>query len=116
MMNLSITFTRPQMRINGQVFDVLRSDTAILQGLIELDADYADRDMSRPENILEKAGAMTQYIDTILGAGAAERIAGSIDGMEGFELGIAGTEALLAQISSAAMEAYARAIAAKYDD
>lgn len=116
MRNLSITFTRPQMRINGQVFDVLRSDTAIIQGLIELDERFAERDMDMPENILAKAEAMTEYIDTILGAGAAEKIRGSIEGMEDSELGIAGTDAILTQISAAAMNAYSQAIAAKYDD
>lgn len=116
MHNLVISFSRPQLKINGQLFEVQRSDAAILQGLIDIDAEYAGQDMTQAESILSKSKRMLDYIDAILGPGAAERIAGGIDGMAGYELGIAGADAILTQISAAAVQAYSEAIAAKYDD
>lgn len=116
MKNISLTFQRPQLRINGEVFDVRRSDAGILQDLIDLEDRFADKDMQNTENILGRNRAMLEYIDTLLGAGAAERIRDSIPGMDDYDLGIAGVEALLTKISSAAVNAYSQAISAKYDD
>lgn len=116
MRNISLTFQRPQISINGEVYDVLRSDAGILQDLIDLDAEFEQKNMQDSTVVIEKHRAMLDYLDKLLGAGAAERIVASTEGMEGFDLGLSGVQTLVENISSAAMNAYSEAIKAKYDD
>lgn len=116
MRKISFTFQRPQISINGELYDVLRSDAGILQDLLDLDAQFENRDMQNTETVLDRHRAMLDYLDKLLGAGAAERIVASTEGMAGYDLGLAGVQALVESISSAAMNAYSEAIKAKYDD
>lgn len=116
MKKISLTFKKPQISVNGEVFDVSRSDAAIIRDLLEIDQRFAAADMSDPGIVLEKNNAMLEYIDRLLGTGATERILGSVKGMEGYDLGLAGIGELTTQIARMASAAYAESIRAKYDD
>ena len=116
MRNFNLSFTRPEIKINGIRYPVLRSDAAILQDLLDIDAVFAGRDMTDPETVLEKNKALCSYIDKLLGAGSAEKILASIDGMEGYDLGLTGVGMIVTQISALAQQAYSEAIRVKYED
>lgn len=116
MKKISLTFKKPQISINGEIFDVSRSDAAIIRDLLELDRRFEGADMNDPGSVLEKNEAMLAYIDRLLGPGAVERILAGVKGMEGFDLGLAGIGELTAQIARLAGAAYAESIRAKYDD
>ena len=113
MKKISLTFKKPQISINGEIFDVSRSDAAIIRDLLELDRRFEGADMNDPGSVLEKNEAMLAYIDRLLGPGAVERILAGVKGMDGFDLGIG---ELTAQIARLAGAAYAESIRAKYDD
>ena len=110
MKKISLTFKKPQISINGEIFDVSRSDAAIIRDLLELDRRFEGADMNDPGSVLEKNEAMLAYIDRLLGPGAG------VKGMDGFDLGLAGIGELTAQIARLAGAAYAESIRAKYDD
>ena len=99
MKKISLTFKKPQISINGEIFDVSRSDAAIIRDLLELDRRFEGAD-----------------IDRLLGPGAVERILAGVKGMDGFDLGLAGIGELTAQIARLAGAAYAESIRAKHDD
>lgn len=115
MRKVTLSFQQPQIEINGVVYDVLRSDAAIVQDMIDIDARFADRG-DAPDTVLEKNAAMLEYLDTLFGAGAAQRIRRSIPDMEGYDLGLGGMNTLLSGIVGAASQVYAEAIKLQYDD
>lgn len=90
MREIRLTFERPQIKINGIVFDVLKSDKAIVQDMCEIDRQFADKDLNDPSVIVEKNDVMLQYLDALLGKGAMEKIEGSIDGIQDYGLGLSG--------------------------
>lgn len=116
MRNIVLTFEKPQLKINDEVFEVLRSDAAIIQDLLDIGDAFAGKNLKDPRVSLEQNKAMLDYLDKLLGPGAQERILASIPGMEGYDLGLAGVGNLLTQISQMASKAYADAITAKYED
>lgn len=117
MRKMQLSFTQPTITINGVEFKVMRSDAAIIQDLLDIDAGYVGKNMSEPENILAKNAEVLKYLDKLLGIpDAAKAIVATIPGMEGFDLGLAGTGALFSEISLMASDAYAAAIKAKYED
>lgn len=116
MREIRLTFERPQIKINGIVFDVLKSDKAIVQDMCEIDRQFADKDLNDPNVIVEKNDVMLQYLDALLGKGAMEKIEGSIDGIQDYGLGLSGLDTFLARIVQAAGNAYSNAIKLKYDD
>ena len=66
MKKISLTFKKPQISINGEIFDVSRSDAAIIRDLLELDRRFEGADMNDPGSVLEKNEAMLAYIDRLL--------------------------------------------------
>ena len=116
MREISLTFDRPQIKINGIVFDVLRSDKAIVQDMCDIDLQFADKDLNDPHVVIEKNDVLLKYLDTLFGSGAMERIESSIPGIEKYGLGLSGLDDFLASIVQAAGNAYSHAIKLKYDD
>ena len=114
MLNLNLTYTKPQVCINGIVFDVLRSDATIVQDMLDIDAEFAGENIGDPAVVLRKNKRMLEYLDTVLGKGAQKKILGTLDGCK--DLGLAGVDSLLGQIVQAAGKAYSDSFALKYDD
>lgn len=115
MLKLNLTYTKPQVSINGLVFDVLRSDTAIIQDMLELDARYPDSDVTgNPKLMMERNKYLMDYLEKLLGKGSLKKILGTLEGCE--DLGTRGIETLLVPLVQAATAAYAEAFSAKYDD
>ena len=52
MKKISLTFKKPQISINGEIFDVSRSDAAIIRDLLELDRRFEGADMNDPGSVL----------------------------------------------------------------
>ena len=118
MNEMTITFSRPALTINGQRYEVLRTDAQIIQDMLEQDARF---EKAKSENLgaalHNKAEALCQYLDKLLGDGARARIAASIEGLpEGSTLGIAASVKLCEQIIADAGRAYAQAFQIKYGD
>lgn len=116
MRKISIAFEKPQIEINGVVYDVLKSDKAIVEDMIDIDHQFAGWDMASTETVLEKNGVLLEYLERLLGAGATDKIISSIPGMEEYGLGLAGLDGFLGQIVQAAGRAYSDGIKIKYDD
>ena len=117
MRKMQLSFTQPTISINGVEFKVMRSDAAIIQDLLDIDKVYEGKNMSEPENILAKNKDVLKYMDKLFGQpNAADAIAKTVPGMEGFDIGLAGTGALFTQIAQMASDAYNEAIKLKYED
>ncbi len=114
MLKLNLSYTKPQVSINGIVFDVLRSDAAIVQDMLDIDAEFAKEDMEAPAVILRKNNRFLAYLDTLLGKGAGKKILGTLDGCQ--DLGLRGLDNLIGSIVQAAGKAYGDSFALKYDD
>ena len=109
MKKISLTFKKPQISINGEIFDVSRSDAAIIRDLLELDRRFEGADMNDRDIQLFAQAPVGQTL-------TVERILAGVKGMDGFDLGLAGIGELTAQIARLAGAAYAESIRAKYDD
>lgn len=113
MANLRIDFSQPKISINGVTFDVLKSDRQILEDAMEIDRAFAGRNLSAdPEASLEYSAAVAAFIESILGAGAVEKVAGLVSA----DLGLSGVTGLSLALVSAANRAYQEAFSFKYDD
>jgi len=116
MLKINLSFEKPRLNINGEVFDVLRSDAQIVQDMLDLDATFQDRDMTNPANVLEKNREMLEYIDKLLGSGAVDKISKSVPELGNMGLGLGGITGILAAISEAAGQAYSASFDVKYSD
>ena len=114
MLKLNLSYTKPQVSINGIVFDVLKSDAAIVQDMLDLDSKFAKEDMGNPANVLKKNERMLAYLDELLGKDARKKILGTLEGCS--DLGLGGVDRLLSEIVQAAGRAYSTAFALKYED
>lgn len=114
MLKLNLSYTRPQVSINGIVFDVLRSDAAIVQDMLDIDAEFSGEDLENPAVILRKNNRFLEYLDTLLGKGAGKKILGTLEGCP--ELGLRGLDNLIGQIVQVASRTYGESFALKYDD
>ena len=113
MRQISLSFSKPTLTINGVQFDVLRSDAQIVQ---DIDRQFDGRDMTDVGVVLEKNKVMIGYIDKLLGKGAVKKISETLPELNGLGLGLGGISGILSAIADAAGKAYADSFALKYDD
>lgn len=115
MMKINLSFEKPKLEINGIVFDVLRSDAQIVQDMIDIDNQFADKNLEDPAVVLEKNKVMLDYIDKLLGKGAVAKISCTLPELKS-GLGLGGITGILSAIAQAAGKAYSDSFHLKYDD
>ena len=116
MLKINLDFEKPTLDINGVVFDVLRSDAQIMQDMLDIDKQFENRDMTDPAAVLEKNQVMLDYIDRLLGQGAADKIVKTVPALCGVGLGLGGIAGVLGAIAEAAAKAYHDSFVLKYGD
>ena len=114
MKSLTIHFEPPKININGNVFDVLRSDAEIIGDMLDIDAKLKKTKGTR-KAFEEKRKALLAYLDTLLGEGAGAQLQALAEEMTGGKgLGAASAEKVCELIITAAGKAYADAFKVSY--
>lgn len=116
MKELKISYTTPEMVINGKHFEVLRTDAQIMDDVEKIDARIAKKE-SYAAAVSEKEKALREYIGTLLGENALEEIAKTIEGLpEGKDMGTGATVKLCEKLIADSTRAYSEAFTIRYGD
>lgn len=116
MQNITITYTSPVVMINGNRYEVKRTDAQIVQDMMEIDASLLQAD-STQSKLFEKEKALSAYLDTLFGNGASKQIVESIEGMPtGQTLGLSPSIFLCEKLISDANKRYKEAFTLTYGE
>ena len=109
MKKLNFDIPQPQIEINGEIYNILKSDADIFEAALDLEKRCRAIDKSDTEQILDACKKVQAFIDDILGKGALAKIAAGkpVSLMKGIEIMLA--------LANAAVESYAGYIKEEYD-
>lgn len=108
MRELTFNFGNPQIKINGVVFDLQKSDIEICEMVKAAQRRLQSMDKANSDAVLSACKATAEDIDAILGHGALATLSG------GRPVGIMQQIELLIQIASAGTQSYMDYVKAEY--
>ena len=108
MPEISLDFKRRYIKINGVVFELLKSDADIISDALRMAEEAEKLDVKDEKAVLKKSREISLYIEAILGTGALDKISG------GVRMGIVDELNAMNSIAGAVYEAYQTAIALDY--
>lgn len=109
MPELTIAFEQKHIKINGEIYTLLKSDADILDDAFKIIEASKKLDPKDQEAVLKSLHDMASYVDTILGDGALAKISG------GVPVGFLDLQNCMSAIVSAVYSAYKTSLALKYD-
>lgn len=116
MKDIQITYTTPEIVVNGIRFEVLRSDAEIIDDVIAID-EAVNAEANAAKAVRLKSRMMLAYLDKLLGKDAAKRIADTIQDLpKGKAMGLAASVDMCQRLINDASKAYAEAFAIRYGD
>lgn len=109
MKNINIEIEKPQIMVNGIVFDVKQSDMDILNKALQMENDFKKLDPADTSAIIAAINEIKDYIDEVLGEGALKKIS------KGAPIGLETAIKIMAAVCNEVVSRYSEGLNEKYD-